>query len=133
MGFPGGTVVKNPPANAGDTRDAASIPGPGRSPGRGNGNPFQYSCLKNPMDRGAWQATVHGVAKNQTRPKHVQCTMSADDVSTRHWQSPSCLLIALLPASKEYGGNWVVATVQGPGWSPSLAAFKQALCDKWSQ
>ena len=57
-GFPGGSVVKNPPANAGD---AGSIPGPGRSPGEGNGNVLQYSCLGNPMDRGAWQATVHGV------------------------------------------------------------------------
>ena len=49
-GFPGGTVVKNPPANAGDARDASSIPGLGRSPGEGNGNPFQYSCLENSMD-----------------------------------------------------------------------------------
>ena len=59
-------VVKNPPANAGDTRDRGSIPGSGRSPGGGHGNPFQYSCLENPMDRGAWQATVHGVTKSQT-------------------------------------------------------------------
>ena len=59
-GFPGGSVVKNLPANAGDV---GSIPGSGRSPGEGNGNPLQYSCLENPMDRGAWQATVHGVAK----------------------------------------------------------------------
>ena len=57
------TVVKNPPANAGDTRDEGSIPGLGRSPGVGNGNTLQYSCLENPMDRGAWWATVHGVTK----------------------------------------------------------------------
>ena len=50
---PGGAVVKNLPANAGDTRDPGSIPGSGRSPGGGNGNPLQYSCLENPMDRGA--------------------------------------------------------------------------------
>ena len=56
-------VVKNPPANAGDAKDAGSIPGSGRSPGEGNGNPLQYYCLENPMDRGAWQATVHGVTK----------------------------------------------------------------------
>ena len=55
----GGSVVKNLPASAGD---AGSIPGLGRSPREGNSNPFQYSCLRNPMDRGAWQATVHGVA-----------------------------------------------------------------------
>ena len=62
-GFPGGSVVKNLPVNAGD---ADSIPVLGRSPGEGNGNPLQYSCQGNPMDRGAWQATVHGVAKSQT-------------------------------------------------------------------
>jgi len=59
-------VVKNPSANAGDTRNTSSIPGSGRSPGEGNGNPLQYSCLENPMDRGAWQAVGHGVAKSQT-------------------------------------------------------------------
>ena len=56
-------MVKNPPANAGDKRDAGLIPGSGRSPGGGNGNPLQY-CLENPMDGGAWQAAVHEVAKS---------------------------------------------------------------------
>ena len=59
-------VVKNLPASAGDIRDAGSIPGLGRSPGKGHGNPLQCSCLGNPMDREAWRATVHGVSKNQT-------------------------------------------------------------------
>ena len=59
-------MVKNPPANAGDTRDLGLIPGLGRSPGGGHGNPLQYSCLENPMDRGAWRATVHGVAESDT-------------------------------------------------------------------
>ena len=63
MGFPGGSVVKDPPANAGDTGDLGSIPGSGKSSGKGNGNPLQDTCLGNPMDRGAWQATVHGIAK----------------------------------------------------------------------
>ena len=58
-------LVKNPPANAGDVRDVGLIPGLGRSPGGGNGNPLQYSCLENPMDRGAWQAAVHGIKKNE--------------------------------------------------------------------
>ena len=58
-------VVKNPPANAGDVRDRGSIPGLERSPGGANGNPLQYSCLENPMDRGDWQTTVHRVAKSQ--------------------------------------------------------------------
>ena len=59
-------VVKSLPANAGDIGDMGSIPGLGNSPGGGNGNPLQCSCLENPMDRGAWWATVHGVAKSQT-------------------------------------------------------------------
>ena len=60
MGFLDGSLVKNPPANA---RDAGLIPGSGRSPGEGNGNPFQYSCLGTPMERGAWWATVDGFTK----------------------------------------------------------------------
>ena len=64
MGSPGGSVVKNLPANAGDAGDPNAISGWGRSPGGGNGNPFQYPYWKNPMDRGAWQFTVHGVAKS---------------------------------------------------------------------
>ena len=59
-------VVKNLPAEAGSTRDVGSLPGLGRSPGVGNGNLFQYSCLENPMNRGAWWATVHWVTKSQT-------------------------------------------------------------------
>ena len=59
-------MVKNPPANAGDTGDVDSISGPERSPGGGNGNPLWYSCLENPIDKGSWQATVHGVTKSWT-------------------------------------------------------------------
>ena len=65
--FPRGTVVKNLPANTGDTKDAGSIPGYGRCPRAGNGNPLPYSCLENSMDRGAWWATVHRVAESRTR------------------------------------------------------------------
>ena len=75
---PSGSVVKNPPANAGDTGDMDSIPGSGRSPGEGNGNPLQYSCLENPMDKGAWQGTVHGVAKSQTRLSNWTCMYYSD-------------------------------------------------------
>ena len=63
-GIPGGSVVRNPAAGAGST---GSIPGPGRSPGGGHGNPLQYSCLENPIDRGAWWATVHEVTKSRTQ------------------------------------------------------------------
>ena len=62
-GFPGGSVVKNLPANAEGTGDGGLIPGLGRSPGGGNGYPFQYSCLENPKDRGVWWATVHGLQR----------------------------------------------------------------------
>ena len=62
----GGAVVKNLPASAGDRVDASLIPGSGRSSGEGNGNPLQYSYLENPVDRGAWRATVHGVTKSRT-------------------------------------------------------------------
>ena len=64
-------MVKNLPANAGDIRDADSITGSGRSPGGGHNNPLQYSCLENPMDRGAWRATVHKVTKSWTQLKQL--------------------------------------------------------------
>ena len=66
-GFPGGAVVENPPTNALATGDGDLIPGSGRSPGVGNGNPLQYSCLENPVDGGAWWDIVYGVAKSRTR------------------------------------------------------------------
>ena len=65
--IPGGTVLKNPPANAGDVRDMGSGSGSGKSHGVRSVNPLQYSCLENPRDRGAWQVTVHGVLKSQTQ------------------------------------------------------------------
>ena len=85
--------VKNPPANAGDIRNVGSIPGLERSPGGGHSNPLQYSCLENPMDRGAWQAMVHRVAKSQTQLK---------------WLSMHLFLQQVLgPPSSFQGGNKV--------------------------
>ena len=69
VGYPGGARGKEFACNAGDTGNVGSIPGSGRSPGGGHGNPLQYPCLENPMDRGAWRATVHSVAKSQTQLK----------------------------------------------------------------
>ena len=69
QGFLDDPVVKNLPANAGDTRDSGLIPGLGRSLREANCDPLQYSCLENPMDRGAWLATVHGVSESRTRLK----------------------------------------------------------------
>ena len=74
--FPGGSDGKASVYNAGDP---GSIPGLGRSPGEGNGNPLQYYCLENPMDRGAWQATVHGIAKSQTRLSDFTFTFENKD------------------------------------------------------
>ena len=72
MGFPGGAVVKNLLANAGDARDAGSIPGLRRSPGEGNGNVLQYYCQENCMDRGAWRAIVHAVTKSRTQLVYIE-------------------------------------------------------------
>ena len=79
-GFPGGSVVKNPPANAGDVGDLGLIPGWGRFPGGGHGNPLQYSCLENPMDRGAWRAVVHRVTQSRAR---------LSDLARRHRLPPA--------------------------------------------
>ena len=78
-GFPGGSVGKNPPANAGDS---GSIPEWGRSPGEGNSNPLQDSCLENPMDGGAWWATVHGIAKSRTQLSDFTFTFKSNGTSS---------------------------------------------------
>ena len=88
MGFPGDSMVKNLPAKAGDTRDVDLIPGAGRFPGEGNGNPLHDSFLENPVDRGAWQATVHGVTKSRARLKRLSTCMHAREVIAQR----SCLL-----------------------------------------
>ena len=74
-----GASGKESACNAGDPGDRSSIPRWERYPGGGHGNPLEYSCLENPMDRGAWRATVHGVAKSQTRPNDLAaCPLNAD-------------------------------------------------------
>ena len=91
MGFAGGSVVKNPPASAGATGDVGLIPELRRSPGEGNGNPLQYSCLGNPMDRGAWQVTVHGIAR--VRPACVtEPTSSPPLQSACFYPTIACIL-----------------------------------------
>ena len=89
MGFPGGSVGKATAYNAEDLRDMGSIPGLGRSPGGGHGNPLQSSCLENPMDRGAWRATVHRVTKSRTRLKQLgTCVLLQDrfQMTTRNYE-----------------------------------------------
>ena len=80
MGFLGGAEVKNPPANAGGARDVGLIPGLGRFPGGGNGNPLQYSCLGNPRDRGAWRAKVRGASKSRTGLSSEQACITPTEV-----------------------------------------------------
>ena len=88
MSFPNSSAVKSPSANGGDVRDMGLISGWGQSPGGGNGNPLQYSCLKNPVDRGAWWAIVHGVQRIghdwATKPKKAMAPHS----STLAWKIP---------------------------------------------
>ena len=86
-------MIKNLPANAGDIRDLGSIPGLGSSPRRGHGNPLQYSCLENPMDRGAWWAMVHRVAKRWTQLKQFSmhaCIVHADIFQREHCNMSFC-------------------------------------------
>ena len=92
-------MVKNQPANTGDMRDPGSIPGSGRSPGGGQGNPLQCSCLENPMDRGAWWATVLRVAKSRTRVKQLSThNILVGLKQVTHPTPPS------LPALQDQGG-----------------------------
>ena len=89
MGFPGGSEVK---ASASSVGDPGSIPGSGRSPGEGNGYPLHYSCLENPMDRGAWQATVHRVAKSWTR---------LSDFTSLQWLSNALIFVTPRTAARQ--------------------------------
>ena len=99
------SVVKNLPTNAGDAGDTDSIPGLGKSPGGGNGNPLQHSCLGYPMDRGAWTATVHGVTKSQTQLSnwthtHIHCSGVTWKTRTSEFSrvfNQDCYLLSLIP------------------------------------
>ena len=115
MGFPGDSVVRTQPANEGDP---GSIPGLGRSPGEGNGNPFQYSCLENPMDGGAWWATVHGVAKSWTRLSDLWIDIDRNNLSSLPGSSVS-------KESACNSGDWCSNPGLGRypwrrGWQPTL-------------
>ena len=90
QGFPGSTAVKNLPANAGDAKNAVSMPEWRRSPGEGNCNPLQYSCLENPMDKGAWGATVRGIAKESDTCQHTHRHLYGS--CTRGWIQAASLV-----------------------------------------
>ena len=123
-------VVKNLPANARDLRAAGSIPKSGRSPGGQHGNPLQYSCLENPMDRGAWQATVHSVTKSQTQLKwlsmhvHAYLYICIYKLLRRQWHPTPVLL-----PGKSHGQRSLVGCSPWGGyesdtnWATSLSLF----------
>ena len=92
-------LVKNPPANVRDARDVGLIPGSGRSPGEGNGNPIQNSCLRNPMDRGAWWATVHEIAKSWI-PLNTH-THTLTHTQTLKWRESRMKTGVMLPQDRE--------------------------------
>ena len=83
LGFQGGSMVKISPASSRDAKDTGSIPGLGRSPGVGNGNPLQYFCLGKPMDRGVWWATVHGVSKSLKQLNNFECSTHSTSLMER--------------------------------------------------
>ena len=104
-------LVNNPPANAGDVRDAGSIPGSGRSPREGNGNPIQYSCLENPLDRGVWRAVVYRVAKSWTKLKWLS--------THTHSYLPICGVLSMTP-DLLWGSEGIIRRqTYGPG-EPSI-------------
>ena len=118
-------VVKNQTANVGDVRDAGSVPGLGRSPGGGHGNPLQHSCLENPMDRGAWRATVHRVAKSQTQPfgcaKHSLQRTEAEDMEGTTWTGIDALP---LPQTCRSPWNFDVFSGTGRGWRADRSRWR---------
>ena len=106
-GFPAGSGGKESACSVGDP---GSIPGSGRSPGEGNGTPLQYSCLENPMDRGAWQATVHGVTESWTRLSTSTCAQGLQTASiSRSWKTPQVVIRAdpALEGSEGYTIGWL--------------------------
>ena len=124
-------VIKNPPANAGDIRDVGLIPGSGRSLEGGHSNPLQYSCLENPMDRGAWWATVHGVTKSQTRLSdyHFHFLMTNLDSILK-----SITLLTKVCTVKSYGffssHVWIWKLDHKEGWVPKNWCFRIVVLEK---
>ena len=129
LGFPGGSVVKESTWNAGDAGDSGSIPGSGRSPGGGNGNPLRYSCLKSPMDRGAWRATGHGVAKSRTWPSDwadLSCFPTSGWIwitQVLGWGTPTLRILILQIWGETWGSAFLTHDANAAGlrtkpWEP---------------
>ena len=115
--FPGGSVAKKLPANAGDKRNAGSVPGLGRSLVEGNDIPLQYSCLGNPMDRRAWQAAVHGIAKESDRTEWLNNNNTC-------FYKPLFHTLRLRTDKKE----WDEFQVRSSGWLPFFILSRKGLC-----
>ena len=132
-GFWDSSVVKNPPANVGDIRALGSIPGLGRFPGEGNGNPLQYSCLENPMDRRAWRAAVHRVAKSWTRLKWLSTHTHTTPRIKGDMESIFLLLhLTFMTACVSYSGlkNSLFRQANQSMW-PRVHAAGQSCCTRW--
>jgi len=110
-------VVKNPPASAGDARDVGSVPGLGRSLREGNGYLLQYSCLENPRDRGAWQATVHGIAKSQMsmHALHTHAHTHTHTVAFRSLRASCTMLLLRLPRNQKQPRQQLPSSVSALG------------------
>ena len=122
MGGPGGSVIKNPPAMWEMAGDLASIPGSGRFLGRGQGNPLRYSCLENPMDRGAWQATVQGVTKSLTQLKLLSTRAHSMDIAQSE-QTPASSITQSEQTPASTDADWLRSRLSGHiQSSPSLHA-----------
>ena len=142
MSFPRGTVVKNPPADAGDVRDVGLIPGLGRSPGGGHGSPCQYSCLENPMDRGAQWALVHRVAKGWDTTEatlhsgiHLKCTARSWNRCAPCYESSSVVSNSLWPHElyspwNSLGQNSGVGSFPSPGELPGPGIEPRSLASQ---
>ena len=122
MDFPGGSLVKNPPSDAGDARVTDSIRGSGRSPGEGNGNSLSYSCLENSIDRGAWQTTVHGIVKSQTWlsdwAQTAQCNMYTNVGHTEgaQWMLLFWLSYCYLYVQSAWSSSFLAGEIYNSHW-----------------
>ena len=125
MGFPGGSSGKEPTCNAEDIRDMGSIPGLGRSPGGENGNPLQYSCLENPMDRGAWRAIVHGVTKSQTQLKQLK--HANQEYITQRWEKSKCYSWSFTKLTQTCLFNEYCLQLCPEKWAPNLWVISEFL------
>ena len=122
LNFGDSMLVNNMPANAGDIRDALSIPGSGKSPGKGHGNPLQYSCLENPMDWGAWWAAIYGVAQSQTRLSNFTFTFHFHALE-KEMATHSSVLAWRIQGTGEPGGLPSLGSHRvGHDWSDLAAA-----------